>query len=133
MLKEFTYAESKSTKWLSIILVSLSCFAFSLSPVPADARQILPTNIEQLVSAKGDDDKSIVSFQKIVPTDYLSHSTNRSREHEKNVMLTYQIEIQVHFIKTSESYHSFVLPALFISSKIISDDSDEGYPPHLLV
>lgn len=129
MFKPFIYPESKSTKWLMAVFLALSCFVFSLSPVPANAGQLLPAQIEQTVSSREDRDSIPVSYQKIVVSLYPFHLISRSREYEKNVVFAYQKEMKVHFESISATFYSRLLPDRFLPLKIISDDSDKGFPP----
>lgn len=132
MINQFTYLESKSTKWLTAVFLAFSCFSFSMSPVPADARKPLPTQIEQVVSSR-DERVDSVEYQKIAVTACSFHSVNRSKEHEKNVLLNYQNKMKVHFEHILQKLHSFRISDHYQYPKIIPLNSDEEISPSVLV
>lgn len=133
MRQKLIYRDSKILKWLTAIVLSVSCFAFSLSSVPANAGQPLPTHIERVVSSRNSSDDSPVSYQKVAATAYSFHSVNTSRDYEKEVAFTCQKEIQVHFESQLEKVRSFLVPGRFQPVKIIPQDTDEDVSPSLFV
>lgn len=111
--------------WLTAIFIALNCFAFSLSPVPADARHSLPTQIEKVVSSNEGNDDSI-SYQKIFSAARSFPSNLRSREYEKNLVSIHQKQIKIHFESIWAKLLSFLLPNPFQYSKMIPQHSDKA-------
>lgn len=113
-------------KWVSIVLLSISCFAFSLSPVPADARLSLPTQIEQVASSK--DDQS-VAFHQFVTASVKPIPNERSRENEKIILRAHQKEFNVVFNGRSKKFRTYPKPVFYLFRQIIHQDSEEQFPP----
>ncbi len=125
MLKPLTYPESRPMRWLSIMLLSLSCFAFSLSPVASKIQQSQPTQIEQVVSTGDEGQESQVSYHQVFADIFFLHPDVRSRDYERNLIFSYQAEINVRFQSVSEEQYAFQKPDHFQALKIAPLNSDE--------
>lgn len=128
MINQFTYSERASVKWLVTVLLALNCFAFSLSPVSAQARQPMPVQIEQLHTSARDsanDSFSIFSF-----ADF--DAGFRSIAYEKYILIDHQERFCVAFKKIKEKSLSIAIP-YFNSIQFVSHpDSDDPLPPVII-
>lgn len=127
-MKSFTYPDSIFVKLLIPIFLALSCFAFSLSPVPTQARQHLPDQVENVVSSNDLSDVVSISFSRIVDIISFQHVAKPDREYRKKVLIAHQVEVDVslrHLYEQHLSYQTFFQ----VSRRIIPQQSDEALPP----
>lgn len=97
MIKQLTYPESRSVKWLAAVLLALSCFAFSVSPVSSTARMPQTAQIEQVLSSDANTPgPGIVLYH---PDFAKAHSFSalKKSEHELNSLLVQNTLIHVAF------------------------------------
>ncbi len=122
MIMQFIYPERNSLKWMMPLFVAVSCFAFSLSPVPANARQTLPSQIEEVVSSKDDQP---VSFYKALTVSHPFKTVKRSRDYEGNIILHHKIHFTIAFHDLSEKFYSHHISSFQRFRKIFHQNSDE--------
>lgn len=132
MIREISYSERRSAKWLATFLLALSCFAFSLNPVPVDAKQSLLSQIEQVVSSK-DKSEGSISFQNIFITSRFIYLNSRSRNYERSILLIHQNQNMVYFASISDKIRSFLKHKHLLYPRISPQNKDEDFSPFLLV
>ena len=111
--------------------MALSYFAFSLSPVTSQARQPLPTQIEQVVSSADDSEDNSFSVNQITfASNDFTHEA-RSAAYEKYILIAHQKKFITALKDYKEKSLPISIPEFHQTQWISHPDSEDDLPPSI--